>query len=109
MRPTISVLNMTPEEAWSGHKPDVAALRVFRCVANFHVPVEKRKKFDVKGEKCIFIGYSDRTKGYKLFKQLQVQFLSVAMSSSLNMNRGNGRNQKKNATWFSYRWHSRTG
>jgi len=95
MRPTISVPNMTPEEEWSGQKPDVAALRVFRCVANFHVPVEKRKKFDVKGEKCIFIGYSDRTKGYKLFKQLQVQFLSVAMSSSLNMNHGNGRNQKK--------------
>ena len=57
---------MTPEEAWSGHKPDVAALRVFGG-ANSHAAAEKRKKFDVKGENCIFIGYNDRTKSYKLF------------------------------------------
>ena len=65
--PTRSVLNMTPEEAWSSFKPDVEGLRVFGCVAYAHVPAEKRKKFDGKGVKCIFIGYSDRTKGYKLF------------------------------------------
>lgn len=58
---------MTPEEAWSAFKPNVEALRVFGCVAYAHVPVEKRKKFDDKSEKCIFIGYSDRTKRYKLF------------------------------------------
>ena len=58
---------MTPEEAWSSFKPDVEGLRVFGCVAYAHVPAEKRKKFDGKGVKCIFIGYSDRTKGYKLF------------------------------------------
>lgn len=65
--PTKSVLHMTPEEAWTGFKPDVAALRVFGCIAYAHVPNAKRKKFDGKGEKCIFVGYSDRTKGYKLF------------------------------------------
>uniref|UniRef100_A0A5B7C2K8 Putative polyprotein n=1 Tax=Davidia involucrata TaxID=16924 RepID=A0A5B7C2K8_DAVIN len=65
--PTKSVLDMTPEEAWSSYKPNVEVLGVFGCVAYAHVPAEKRKKFDGKGEKCIFIGYNDRTKGYKLF------------------------------------------
>ena len=65
--PTKSVLNMTPEEAWSSHKPDVSSFRVFGCVVYAHVPNEKRKKFDDKGIKCIFLGYNDRTKGYKLF------------------------------------------
>lgn len=65
--PTKSVLNMTPEEAWSGYKPDVTSLRIVGCVAYAHVPDEKRQKLDDKGEKCIFLGYSDRTKGYKLF------------------------------------------
>ncbi|TXG73664.1 hypothetical protein EZV62_002243 [Acer yangbiense] len=44
--PTKSVLDMTPEEAWSSYKPNVEALRVFGCVAYAHIPVEKRKKFD---------------------------------------------------------------
>ena len=42
-------------------------LSVFRSVAYSHVLAEKRKNFDAKREKCIFIGYSDHTKGYKLF------------------------------------------
>ena len=65
--PTKSVLNMTPEEAWSNYKPDVGTFRVFGCIAYAHVPAEKRKKFDDKCVKCIFIGYSNITKGYKLF------------------------------------------
>jgi len=65
--PTKSVHDMTPEEAWSGHKPDVQALCVFGCIAYAHIPAEKRKKFDGKCTKCIFIGYSDAFKGYKLF------------------------------------------
>ena len=32
-----------------------------------HIPDERRKKLDDKSEKCIFIGYSDTTKGYKLY------------------------------------------
>ena len=31
------------------------------------MPNELRKKFDKKGQKCIFIGYSEDTKAYKLY------------------------------------------
>jgi hypothetical protein len=32
-----------------------------------HVPKEKRNKMDKKEVKCIFIGYKDGMKGYKLW------------------------------------------
>ena len=42
-------------------------MKVFDCVAYAHVPDQLRKKFDDKGEKCIFFGYSDESKAYKLY------------------------------------------
>jgi transposase InsO family protein len=68
--PTKSVKNMTPQEAWSGYKPSVAHLRIFGCVAYSQVPESKRKKLDDRGEKCIFLGYSEESKAYKLYNPL---------------------------------------
>lgn len=65
--PTFSVRNKTPEEAWSGHKPTVDYFRVFGCVAYAHVPDEKRRKLDDKGEMCVFLGVSNQAKAYKLY------------------------------------------
>jgi len=42
-------------------------MRVFECVVYAHVPDELRKKLDSKGEKCIFVGYSDESKAYKFY------------------------------------------
>jgi len=42
--PTRALTNQTPEEAWSGNKPDVSRLRVFGCRAFVHVPDERRTK-----------------------------------------------------------------
>jgi hypothetical protein len=65
--PTKEVLNLTSEEAWSGHKPSVAHMKVFGCIAYTHVPKEKRRKLDGKSVKCIFIGYNIETRSYRLF------------------------------------------
>ena len=65
--PTKSVLEKTPQEAWSGRKPGVSHLRVFGSIAHAHVPDEKRSKLDDKSEKYIFIGYDANSKGYKLY------------------------------------------
>lgn len=40
--------NVTPEEIWTGTKPDVSNLRIFDCKAMSHVPKEKRLKWDPK-------------------------------------------------------------
>lgn len=65
--PTKAIMNRIPEEAWSGQKQTVTHMRVFGCVAYAHVSDQLRKKLDSKGEKCVFIGYCDESKAYKLY------------------------------------------
>ena len=65
--PTLTVQNMTPEEAWSGRKPTVDHFRIFGCIAYAHIPNEKMRKLENKGEKCIFLGVSEKSKAYKLY------------------------------------------
>ena len=60
--PTFVVQNMTPEEAWSGRKPTVDYFKIFGYIAYEHIPDEKRKKLDDKGEKCVFLGVSEVSK-----------------------------------------------
>ena len=64
---TKSVKNKVPQEAWTGMNHSVSDLKVFGCVAYAHVPDELRKKLDNKAHKCIFVGYSEDTKAYKLY------------------------------------------
>ena len=63
---TKSVKNKVPQEAWKGMNHSVSHLKYFGCVAYAHILDELRKKLDKKGQKCIFIGYSEDTKAYKL-------------------------------------------
>ena len=66
--PTSASVNKTPHEVWSGKKHSIAHLKVFGCDAFMHVPKEKMSKMDNKAEKkCIFVGYKDEIKGYKLW------------------------------------------
>lgn len=64
---TFTVQNMTPKEAWNGQRLAVDHFRIFGRVAYAHVPDQKRKKLDDKGEKCNFLGNSDQSKAYKLY------------------------------------------
>ena len=38
--------NKTPEEVFSGKKPEVSHLRIFECPVYIHIPKEKRTKLD---------------------------------------------------------------
>ena len=65
--PTKAVQGKTPNEVWYGRKPNVSYLKIFDCVAYAHDPTEKGSKLDDKSIKCIFVGYSNGTKGFKLY------------------------------------------
>jgi hypothetical protein len=65
--PTSTLVDKTPHEAWIVKKPSLVHLKFFGCDAYVHVLKEKRSKLDNKAEKCIFIGYKDGVKGYKLW------------------------------------------
>jgi hypothetical protein len=63
---TKALNSKTPQEAWSGRKPNVFHLRVFGCKAFAHVPDEKRTKLKSKSMPCVFLGYYEGTKTYCL-------------------------------------------
>ncbi|GAA0173738.1 transmembrane signal receptor [Lithospermum erythrorhizon] len=64
---TKSLKNVTPQEAWSGWKPNVSHFRVFGSIAYAQVLKQLRSKLDDQSEKLLFIGYDEKSKGYKLF------------------------------------------
>jgi hypothetical protein len=66
--PTKALKNITPEEAWTKIKLDVSHFCVFGSIAWAYIPDEKRKALQPKSEKCIFVGYSEDVKGYKLLQ-----------------------------------------
>jgi hypothetical protein len=65
--PSSSLDDITPHEVWTGKRPSLTHLKVFYCDAYVHIPKENRSKLDKKDKKCIFIGYKDGLKGYKLW------------------------------------------
>ena len=64
--PTQALTSKTPQEAWSGIRPHVSHMRTFGCIAYALVPSAKRTKLDAKGIKCLFLGYCEGTKAYRL-------------------------------------------
>jgi hypothetical protein len=62
---------MTPEESFSGTKPNVEHLRIFGCPVYFHIPKDKRNKLEPSGKKGIFVGYSESSKDYRIYIQEQ--------------------------------------
>jgi hypothetical protein len=59
--------DMTPEESFSGKKPNMENLRIFGCSVYSHIPKDKRNKLEPSGKKGIFVGYSDSSKAYKIY------------------------------------------
>ena len=72
--PTASVHDQTPEESFTGRKPDYSHLRVFGCICYVHIPDERKKKLDVKINKCIFLGYATNSKGYNCYNPITKAF-----------------------------------
>ena len=69
------MVDKTPHEVWFGNRPSLAHPKVFRCVSFMHVTKEKINKLDNKAEKCIFIGYKDGVKGYKLWNLVTTKII----------------------------------
>jgi hypothetical protein len=68
--------NKTPEEAFSGVKPEVGHLRIFGFPVYIHVPKEKISKMEPSGRKGTFVGYNETSKAYRIYipgqKQIEV-------------------------------------
>ena len=64
--PTRALPTIILEEAWSGRRPCIIHMYVFRCIVYVMVFDETKGKFDVKSSKCLFGGYCKDTKAHRL-------------------------------------------
>ncbi|KAL0381125.1 UNVERIFIED_CONTAM: hypothetical protein Sangu_0176800 [Sesamum angustifolium] len=56
---------------WTGHIVDISSLRVFGCSVFVHQSVDK---LEPRSQKCVFIGYPEGVKGYRLWLRRQTGF-----------------------------------
>jgi hypothetical protein len=78
--PTLSVKDMTPEEAWTGRKPTVHHFRVFGCLAYVHIHDAHRKKLDDKSIPCFLLALVKNQRGtssmiHQIRKSLSLKIL----------------------------------
>jgi hypothetical protein len=73
--PTKTVRNRVSQEAWDGKPCNVSHLRIFGSIAFAHVPTEMRRRLDDRSERCIFVGYSEESREYKLYKPITQKYV----------------------------------
>ena len=61
-----------PFKVWSGEHADYDKLKVFGCIAYYHV---KDNKLDERAKKAIFLGYPKGVKGYRLWSIEDSKFI----------------------------------
>ena len=65
--PTSKLSNKTPYEAFTGQKPNLKYIRKFGCLMFYHIPKEKRNKFDIKNQKGFMVGYTEYPSQYRIY------------------------------------------
>ncbi|KAL2235906.1 UNVERIFIED_CONTAM: Retrovirus-related Pol polyprotein from transposon TNT 1-94 [Sesamum indicum] len=68
LSPFVPLLGKTPDFMWYGKIPDMSSLRIFGYAA---FVLQDSDKLDPKSVKCIFIGYPETIKGYRLWVRNQ--------------------------------------
>ena len=77
--PHSAMKDKTPEEAFTGKKPQIDHLRIFGCTTFSHVPKDLRRKLDPMAEKGIFVGYSEMSKAYRIYLPSQMEWCFEGM------------------------------
>lgn len=64
----LSHVNKTPAELWNNcTSVDYSKLHAFGSEVFVHIPKQKRRKFDNKSRKGVFVGYDEEVKGYRIY------------------------------------------
>ena len=85
--------NMTPEEAFTGVKPEVGHLRIFGCLVYIHVHKDKKAKLKPLGKKGTSMGYIESSKAYRIYipglRQIEVS-RNVTFEEEMAIQKGRG-------------------
>ncbi|KAL0439031.1 UNVERIFIED_CONTAM: Retrovirus-related Pol polyprotein from transposon TNT 1-94 [Sesamum latifolium] len=66
--PSVPLLGKLPECVWTDSDIDLSSLRIFGCSA---FALQSGDKLDPRAKKCVFIGYPNGVKGYRLWLRSQ--------------------------------------
>lgn len=69
---TSTVKGKTAYELWYGKSAKFDNFRIFGSEVYVHVPKQQRRKLDAKAKKCIFVGYDDNVKGFRVMDEFKV-------------------------------------
>ena len=75
MCPSNAIINKTPYEMWYGHISLVKHIRVFGSTCYALIPKVHRNKLGARSHKCIFLGYSNTSKAYRLYDEVNKKFV----------------------------------
>lgn len=64
---TSTVEAKSPYELWYNKEAKIDHLRIFGSDVFVHIPKQKRQKLDAKAVKCVFVGYDNHSKGYRVW------------------------------------------
>lgn len=102
---TSTIKDKSPYELWYGKLASIDNFHAFGTEVYVHIPKEKRRKLDAKSKKCLFVGYDENTKGFRLldtgsnkvelardvkFLSSEVTSVEVVTASDINMNETTG-------------------
>ena len=65
--PSTAIGLKTAMEMWTEKPADYYYLHAFGCLVYVMYNAQERTKLDAKSRKCIFLGYADGVKGYRLW------------------------------------------
>ncbi|KEP45491.1 putative Gag-Pol polyprotein/retrotransposon, partial [Rhizoctonia solani 123E] len=66
----------TPDEVFTGKKPDVARLRTFGCKAWARIPDDRRTKLQARSVECRYLGYAPNRKAHLLVERVSQRILT---------------------------------
>ena len=67
----------TPYELWTSKKPSIRYLHVWGCPAEARPYKPNEKKLDSRTMSCYFVGYSERSRGFKFYDSLTRSFFEM--------------------------------
>ena len=70
-------VNKTPYELWTGKRPSIKHLHIWGCLAEARPYRPHERKLDSRTISCYFVGYAERSQGYKFYNPTLRSFLET--------------------------------
>ena len=67
----------TPYELWTGKRPSIRHLRIWGCPAKARPYRPHERKLDSRTVSCYFVGYAERSRGYKFYNPTSRSFFET--------------------------------